>query len=304
MSPFSAIRPDPRGVKPNFPFSFDGQRTSNPTHQSSTKQLPQSNKSHPLTTLLVRKISSNTRQGEVYENSKKRQKVNHPVISNLRPKESPRRLSVDTSVDEYSDHLYYHGTSKECAKEIRTSGLSLEYSGTGCAKKLELIGREDIQSRKYIYLTNDQLEAAKYARMSGNGEIISLLLSKDLKQKLEQDSEASSDAAFRIKENIPQNCILPSDGISDSEVTSIFVSCGLEPPQGGSEVKKLVQSISPKLSKQLDPLIATQNDFIEEEKSWNLKIVGKITQEQLEIIDGGGVVELSAQDIERLLEGS
>lgn len=126
------------------------------------------------------------------------------------------------SISSKEDYVIaYHGTSHDWAEEIRRNGFELDRKQNGATFELfEKTGRSDPKSKKYHYLTTSLKEAAQYAKIHKNPEILRVICKR---KWLEQDPQAGSDSAFRTTINIKRRCVLPTEisSLDKTKVTKI-----------------------------------------------------------------------------------
>jgi hypothetical protein len=108
--------------------------------------------------------------------------------------------------------LYFHGTSKESAEDIKTHGMRLSRKKEGsssCFKRR--FGMEDPASATHHYVMTFS-KACGYAKMFDDPQILRMILPKS-RFTLEQDPEASPDGEeFRTSLDIPKDYILCNAG--------------------------------------------------------------------------------------------
>ena len=122
----------------------------------------------------------------------------------------------------------YHGTSDRYAERIRYHGFKFDQKGKNGATKIfrKLTQQNDRIAKKHHYISTSITEAASYAKLHKNPEIVRIVcLTSWLNTK---DTEAGTNTAFRINRDIPKEHILPKakSDLTQSKINNIQTALG------------------------------------------------------------------------------
>lgn len=199
------------------------------------------------------------------------------------------------SVQEFA--IVYHGTSSKHAKEIRKHGFKSKKKESGATLRLyQKTGIEDSQSWKYHYVTTSLKEAAEYAKIHKNPEIVRVVCKK---KWLDKDPEAGSDTAFRVEGDISHSLVLPrnSDELTTRKVDKISKKLFGEASIKNEDFKKALKDSLQSTEKD-NRMIEQVDSAVKQVEDRNQKALKKIEQLTGGEFKEGEVFSIDPEDLE------
>lgn len=147
----------------------------------------------------------------------------------------PTKTSCKNSVvvDEYfrkmKTCLFYHGTSKEYAKDICRHGMDVSRKRSGSTAILERhTGLTDREANLYNYVMGRE-SAARYAQLHEHPKIVRMIIPSNI--QLRSDPQGFNHDEKRTKSKISSRLILPlkPENLKRSQVRKIILALGLKP---------------------------------------------------------------------------
>lgn len=183
--------------------------------------------------------------------------------------------------------LYYHGTSKQSAKDICRHGMDISRKKSGSTVILKKhTGLNDRLSQLYNYVMGRE-SAANYAKLHKDPKIVRMVIPPNI--PLESDLEGYKKDEKRTKSNISSHLILPlkPKKLRKSRVEKIISSLGLKPICCKKHAKELRGRIRSEIIENKDnsdkPFLEKSKSFIKMEQDRHNKTLALLSNQGIDI---------------------